>query len=97
MHGDVIVIKKKMKSTCETQITSCLVVNVLQLLKDKYATYEEVQQALRKAGLEGSDLIIGIDATTSNTWNGKLSFSPYSENLHTLIGDSYYRSYFGTF
>mmetsp|Transcript_28812 Transcript_28812/g.72541 ORF Transcript_28812/g.72541 Transcript_28812/m.72541 type:complete len:279 (+) Transcript_28812:210-1046(+) len=43
-------------------------------IKDNYNTIEEVQQALRKAGLESSNLIIGIDYTKSNTWTGEKSF-----------------------
>ncbi|KYQ90120.1 hypothetical protein DLAC_08704 [Tieghemostelium lacteum] len=45
-----------------------------QPIKDKFQTLGEVQDALRKAGLESSNLIIGIDYTKSNTWNGKVSF-----------------------
>jgi len=52
-------------------------------IKDKYQTLEEVQQALRTAGLESSNLIIGIDYTKSNTWNGKNTFR--GQCLHALI------------
>jgi len=52
-------------------------------IKDKYQTLEEVQQALRTAGLESSNLIIGIDYTKSNTWNGKNTFG--GNCLHALI------------
>eukprot|EP00455_Lapot_gusevi_P033045 TRINITY_DN3609_c0_g1_i3.p1 TRINITY_DN3609_c0_g1~~TRINITY_DN3609_c0_g1_i3.p1 ORF type:complete len:291 (-),score=57.39 TRINITY_DN3609_c0_g1_i3:37-909(-) len=41
---------------------------------DKYKNLEEVQEALRQAGLESSNLIIGIDYTKSNTWTGKKTF-----------------------
>eukprot|EP00026_Physarum_polycephalum_P011262 Phypoly_transcript_11469.p1 GENE.Phypoly_transcript_11469~~Phypoly_transcript_11469.p1 ORF type:complete len:278 (+),score=55.59 Phypoly_transcript_11469:161-994(+) len=51
-------------------------------IKDKYQTLEEVQQALRKAGLESSNLIIGIDYTKSNTWNGKNTF--HNNSLHAI-------------
>jgi len=52
-------------------------------IKDKYQTLEEVQQALRKAGLESSNLVIGIDYTKSNTWNGKNTFG--NNSLHAII------------
>jgi len=52
-------------------------------IQDKYQTLEEVQQALRKSGLESSNLIIGIDYTKSNTWNGKVTFG--NNCLHALI------------
>ncbi|KAF2069420.1 hypothetical protein CYY_009255 [Polysphondylium violaceum] len=43
-------------------------------IKDKFQSLEEVQTALRNAGLESSNLIIGVDYTKSNTWNGKRTF-----------------------
>ncbi|EAL71250.1 hypothetical protein DDB_G0272196 [Dictyostelium discoideum AX4] len=45
-----------------------------QPIKDKFQSLQEVQDALRTAGLESSNLIIGIDYTKSNTWNGKKTF-----------------------
>jgi len=42
--------------------------------RDDYHTLEEVQEALRREGLESSNLIIGIDFTKSNTFNGKITF-----------------------
>lgn len=36
----------------------------------RYESLEDVQRALRRAGLEKSDLIIGIDFTKSNEWTG---------------------------
>mmetsp|Transcript_32811 Transcript_32811/g.74999 ORF Transcript_32811/g.74999 Transcript_32811/m.74999 type:complete len:279 (-) Transcript_32811:492-1328(-) len=41
---------------------------------DRFETLEEAQKALRTAGLESSNLIIGIDFTKSNTWTGEKSF-----------------------
>jgi len=52
-------------------------------IKDKYQTLEEVQQALRKAGLESSNLIIGIDYTKSNTWTGRKTFN--NNSLHAIF------------
>ena len=43
---------------------------------------EELQTALRTAGLESSNLIIGVDFTKSNTWTGKNSFG--GQCLHQL-------------
>ncbi|KAG6595866.1 Copine-like protein [Phytophthora cinnamomi] len=45
-----------------------------QPIPDRYDTIEEVQSDLRKAGLESSNLMLGIDFTESNTWTGKDSF-----------------------
>jgi E3 ubiquitin-protein ligase RGLG len=41
-----------------------------------------VQQALGQAGLESSNLIVGIDFTKSNEWTGKVSFNRRS--LHSI-------------
>jgi E3 ubiquitin-protein ligase RGLG len=37
---------------------------------DEFRSLEEVTEALAKAGLESSNLIIGIDFTKSNEWTG---------------------------
>ena len=45
-----------------------------EAIRDRFETVAEVQEALRKAGLESSDLILAIDLTKSNEWSGKDSF-----------------------
>ena len=52
-------------------------------IRDKYTTMEQVQDALRKSGLESSNLIIGVDFTKSNTWTGRNTFN--GQCLHALI------------
>jgi hypothetical protein len=37
-------------------------------IPDNYRTIEEVQQALRRSGLEGSNIIVGVDYTMSNLY-----------------------------
>ncbi|KAJ7554267.1 hypothetical protein O6H91_06G132900 [Diphasiastrum complanatum] len=54
-------------------------------ISDQYTSLEQVQQSLSKAGLESSNLIIGIDFTKSNEWTGKNSFN--GRSLHA-IGDA---------
>jgi hypothetical protein len=49
---------------------------------DNYRTLQEVEMGLRKAGLESSDLIIGVDFTKSNLWQGERSFG--NRSLHSL-------------
>jgi len=51
-------------------------------IPDKYKTYSEVQEALRTAGLEASNLIIGIDYTRSNEYTGKQTF--HGKSLHHI-------------
>lgn len=50
----------------------------------KYETIEQVQQALRIAGLESSNLIIGIDFTKSNIFSGARTFD--GRSLHQIGG-----------
>lgn len=52
---------------------------------DDYHTLEQVTDALAHAGLESSNLIVGIDFTKSNEWTGKASFN--NRSLHAM-GDT---------
>ncbi|XP_031250736.1 E3 ubiquitin-protein ligase RGLG2-like [Pistacia vera] len=53
-------------------------------INDDYNSLEQVTEALARAGLESSNLIVGIDFTKSNEWTGARSFQRRS--LHH-IGD----------
>lgn len=53
-------------------------------IADNYNSLEEVTEALARAGLESSNLIVGIDFTKSNEWTGTRSFR--RKSLHH-IGD----------
>ncbi|GJV30434.1 E3 ubiquitin protein ligase RGLG2-like protein [Tanacetum coccineum] len=53
-------------------------------IADNYSSLEQVTEALARAGLESSNLIVGIDFTKSNEWTGSRSFNRRS--LHH-IGD----------
>jgi hypothetical protein len=55
---------------------------LFEAIPDQYDTFEEVEAALRKAGLESSNLIIGIDYTKSNNWTGQKTFA--GRGLHDL-------------
>ncbi|KAG5529016.1 hypothetical protein RHGRI_029624 [Rhododendron griersonianum] len=51
-------------------------------IADNYSSLDEVISALREAGLESSNLILGIDFTKSNEWTGKQSFN--RKSLHAI-------------
>ncbi|KAK6798812.1 hypothetical protein RDI58_006515 [Solanum bulbocastanum] len=51
-------------------------------IADNYNSLDEVTEALARAGLESSNLIVGIDFTKSNEWTGKRSFG--SRSLHHI-------------
>ncbi|XP_024535536.1 E3 ubiquitin-protein ligase RGLG3 [Selaginella moellendorffii] len=53
-------------------------------IADNFASIEEVQQELRRTGLESSNLIVGIDFTKSNEWTGRITHQ--GKSLHA-IGD----------
>ncbi|KAL7202530.1 hypothetical protein ACSBR1_034077 [Camellia fascicularis] len=54
-------------------------------IADNYQTLEQVTDALAQAGLESSNLIVGIDFTKSNEWTGSRSFNRRS--LHHIGND----------
>lgn len=54
-------------------------------IPDNFSSLEQVTTALREAGLESSNLVVGIDFTKSNEWTGKVSFN--NRSLHA-IGDT---------
>ncbi|KAL8043711.1 hypothetical protein ABFX02_08G002800 [Erythranthe guttata] len=56
---------------------------------DNYNSLQEVTDALKRAGLESSNLIVGIDFTYSNTWTGKKSYGGRSLH-HTGDGPNPY-------
>ncbi|KAJ0989456.1 hypothetical protein J5N97_007812 [Dioscorea zingiberensis] len=51
-------------------------------IADNYRSLEQVTEALAQAGLESSNLIVGIDFTKSNEWTGKYSFN--HQSLHHI-------------
>eukprot|EP00004_Rigifila_ramosa_P018700 TRINITY_DN467_c0_g1_i6.p1 TRINITY_DN467_c0_g1~~TRINITY_DN467_c0_g1_i6.p1 ORF type:complete len:434 (+),score=95.10 TRINITY_DN467_c0_g1_i6:2041-3342(+) len=51
-------------------------------IADNYLTLEQVQSALQSAGLESSNLIIGIDCTKSNLLTGRNTFG--GKSLHSI-------------
>lgn len=53
-------------------------------IPDNFSSLDQITLALREAGLESSNLILGIDFTKSNEWTGKVSFN--NRSLHA-IGD----------
>ncbi|CAK4088505.1 unnamed protein product [Aphanomyces euteiches] len=57
-------------------------VSTFRAIPDSYETYEQLQDALRRAGLESSNLILAIDYTKSNTWTGQRSFQ--NKCLHEI-------------
>ncbi|KAL2617939.1 hypothetical protein AAZV13_08G216900 [Glycine max] len=52
------------------------------LIPDNFTTLEQVTTALRKEGLESSNLVLGIDFTKSNEWTGSVSFN--NKSLHAI-------------
>lgn len=51
-------------------------------IPDRFATIEEVQEGMRRAGLESSNLILAIDYTKSNEFNGRRTF--FGKSLHSI-------------
>jgi E3 ubiquitin-protein ligase RGLG len=52
-------------------------------IANNFKSFSDLQQGLKSAGLESSELIIGIDFTKSNLYNGAVSFG--GKSLHELF------------
>ena len=55
-------------------------------IANNFQSFFDLQQGLKAAGLESSELIIGIDFTKSNLYNGTISFG--GKSLHELFPSS---------
>ncbi|KAL3856295.1 hypothetical protein ACJMK2_011066 [Sinanodonta woodiana] len=54
-------------------------------IEDHFTSFEEVSQACKKAGLENCGLIVGVDFTASNEWQGRKTFG--GNSLHKIVGN----------
>lgn len=69
----------------DDSVSSCSVVN-FEAIEDKFDSFEELSKAIKKAGLECSNLIIGVDFTASNEWQGRKTFE--HKSLHHVFKNS---------
>ncbi|CAI0445691.1 unnamed protein product [Linum tenue] len=53
-----------------------------KFIADNFNSLDQVISALREAGLESSNLILGVDFTKSNEWSGRYSF--HRKSLHAV-------------
>ncbi|GAA0173211.1 calcium-binding protein [Lithospermum erythrorhizon] len=83
--------KPSRETNSEPQASSCPVSLVCHdkpkkprssYIADNFSSLDEVVDSLREAGLESSNLILGIDFTKSNEWTGKRSF--HRKSLHAI-------------
>ncbi|XP_067685346.1 uncharacterized protein [Haliotis asinina] len=59
--------------------------------EDHFHSFEAVSKGCKRAGLEKCSLIIGVDFSASNEWQGRKSFS--GQNLHRVISGKIYNPY----
>ncbi|CAH1233772.1 uncharacterized protein [Branchiostoma lanceolatum] len=60
-------------------------------IEDKFSNYEQVTKAMKAAGLVSCNLIVGVDFTASNEWQGRRTFG--GKCLHALSGKKIYNPY----
>lgn len=60
-------------------------------IEDHFHSFSEVSDACKRAGLEKCGLIIGVDFTASNEWQGRKTFS--SQCLHKIVPGRIYNPY----
>ena len=85
--------RKRYKSVDNWRMSSVFAVLGLDLQEDThfesftehFHSFGEVGNACKRAGLESSNLIIGVDFTASNEWQGRKSFN--QNCLHRIVGN----------
>ena len=65
--------------------------NTFRAFLDRFSTYEEVARAIKLAGITKSDIIIGVDFSASNEWQGRKSYSCHS--LHDVSNSKTFNPY----
>lgn len=60
-------------------------------IDDHFRSFSEVSEACKRAGLDSCGLIIGVDFTASNEWQGRKSFS--GNSLHKIVHGKIYNPY----
>lgn len=60
-------------------------------IEDQFTSFQQVSKACERAGLEQCGLIVGIDFTASNEWQGRKTFS--GNSLHKIIAGKIYNPY----
>ena len=91
--------KKESKGKKKTKTKQNNVSSSFSKINDNFETLVDVQRALRENGLESSNLIIAVDFTGSNEWQGEKTFdgrclheisssrlNPYQQSIQ-LIGE----------
>ncbi|KAI4298847.1 hypothetical protein L6164_032362 [Bauhinia variegata] len=92
-HGETLTKTQEKNINLEKKITemesrfsemTCTMADMAAVIAEmkSIAAEEKVTQALKQAGLESSNLIVGIDFTKSNEWTGARSFN--NRSLHFL-------------
>jgi len=54
----------------------------IDVIGDRFRDFADLSDAIKSAGLESSNIIVGVDFTASNEWQGRNSFD--HKSLHTI-------------
>jgi len=54
----------------------------IDAISDRFLDFSELSEAIKAAGLDSSNIIVGVDFTASNEWQGRNSFD--RKSLHTI-------------
>ncbi|KAG8196748.1 hypothetical protein JTE90_014481 [Oedothorax gibbosus] len=66
-------------------------IKTFNAFRDHFRSYAEVTSAMRRAGLERMRLVVGVDFSASNEWQGRTTFK--GELLHALKGGAVFNPY----